>query len=374
MEPVFDKEIDALLRKETAGRTITISEFGGIHLDADEITAFAEKRVPPGVRGIFIEHFAACDRCRTILLNAAWLNAEEVPEIESAIAAPVGADLPWYRRHFLFPNLAYVMGGMIVLFAGFIGLTVYTGLTRDAAIISMSNTAEPAPASAPVRPAQLENMNATANITAAGNSINSVSNTMSNAAANIDAAKRHDQTATEPTPEPRATAVPDADDLARPRQPAMAAPPPKSEPYVADGVVTQRKIDDPALASGSAAKEKESREESKKMAESPASPAGRTLKMSPAPKSRRPDAQNSDSDSRSRNAEKDVTDRRKVQGRTFEFRQGAWYDLTYRGQSITAVQRKSAEYYKLDVGLRGIAESFVGTVVTVWNGKAYRIH
>ena len=47
METDFDKEIDALLLNDAAERTITISEFrDGLHLDADEIAAFAEKRKP----------------------------------------------------------------------------------------------------------------------------------------------------------------------------------------------------------------------------------------------------------------------------------------------------------------------------------------
>ena len=65
--------------------------------------------------------------------------------------------------------------------------------------------------------------------------------------------------------------------------------------------------------------------------------------------------------------------RKQVSGKTFEFRQGAWYDTTYRGQGTINVRRHTNDYQKLDSGLRGIAESFFGTVVTIWNGKAYRI-
>lgn len=67
------------------------------------------------------------------------------------------------------------------------------------------------------------------------------------------------------------------------------------------------------------------------------------------------------------------SDRKQVSGKTFVFKQGAWYDTVYNGQGTINVRRRTESYKKLDSGLRGIAESIIGTVVTVWNGKAYRI-
>ena len=60
-------------------------------------------------------------------------------------------------------------------------------------------------------------------------------------------------------------------------------------------------------------------------------------------------------------------------GKKFEMKQGAWYDTSYRGQGTKNVRRGTSEYRALDSGLRSIAESIGGTVVVVWNGKAYRI-
>jgi len=64
---------------------------------------------------------------------------------------------------------------------------------------------------------------------------------------------------------------------------------------------------------------------------------------------------------------------RRVGGKDFQFRNGAWYDTAYRGQGTTNVRRGSDNYKKLDSSLRSIAESLDGVVVTVWGGKAYRI-
>ncbi|MEO7673138.1 MAG: hypothetical protein ABIU09_03550, partial [Pyrinomonadaceae bacterium] len=65
--------------------------------------------------------------------------------------------------------------------------------------------------------------------------------------------------------------------------------------------------------------------------------------------------------------------RRTVSGRSFELKQGVWYDSTYRGQGTTNIRRGTEQYKKIGGGLRAIGEGISGTVVTVWNGKAYRI-
>jgi hypothetical protein len=65
--------------------------------------------------------------------------------------------------------------------------------------------------------------------------------------------------------------------------------------------------------------------------------------------------------------------RRQAGGKTFDFRQGAWYDSEYRGQATTNVRRGTAEYRNLNSGVRSIAENVPGTVVIVTGNKAYRI-
>jgi hypothetical protein len=65
--------------------------------------------------------------------------------------------------------------------------------------------------------------------------------------------------------------------------------------------------------------------------------------------------------------------RRAVGGRTFERKQGVWYDVAYQGRPTINVRRGTAEFERLDGGLRSIANSLTGTVVVVWGAKAYRI-
>ena len=60
----FDKEIDAILRKARGGESVILNNS---HLDADEISAFAENALPDAARMRFTAHFADCGRCRKIL-------------------------------------------------------------------------------------------------------------------------------------------------------------------------------------------------------------------------------------------------------------------------------------------------------------------
>ncbi|MGH9818890.1 MAG: hypothetical protein ACRD43_01875, partial [Pyrinomonadaceae bacterium] len=79
------------------------------------------------------------------------------------------------------------------------------------------------------------------------------------------------------------------------------------------------------------------------------------------------------SNSRIRDIEDKDTASRKVAGRTFEKKDGVWYDSSYRGQTTINIRRGTGEYKILDSGLQNIANSMSGTVVVVWKEKAYRI-
>ena len=379
MEPDFDKEIDALLRKETVGRTITISEFsGGIHLDADEITAFAEKMVPPGVRESFIEHFAACDRCRKVLLNAAWLNAEQEQDVQASVAAPVDIAVPWYRRLLLFPNLAYVMGGLVVLFAGFIGASViYNSFGGRSAQVSQVEFDKVPAASGPSDASELDHAaNSNASTFTANSSYNTAADTATASSANANRTAPANAVANQA---PR-----DVTAMERPEPTPAATPAPATKrddsQVTADGVSARRIMQDKGLQAP--AGEKENKVEMQRARPVPMrTPAAPPAKA--AAGNERPNARAAEADLSMKKVQvppgsisggsSTFSSRKQVSGRTFELRQGAWYDTSYRGQSTINVRRNTETYRKLDRGLRGIAESLIGTVVTVWNGKAYRI-
>src|SRR5688500_9210191 len=120
MELDFDKEIDALLRKTRRDGPVYVGDIASPHLDADELSAFAENAMPEKSRTLHMAHLADCDRCRKILSNLLVMNAEAAPAAASPSVGTnaVSTGQPWYRQLFLFPNLAYVMGSLVLIFRG----------------------------------------------------------------------------------------------------------------------------------------------------------------------------------------------------------------------------------------------------------------
>src|SRR5215203_191658 len=146
MDQDFDKEIDTLLRKAHGDSPVLVGDFSSSgHLDADEISAFAENAMPENSRELYSAHLAECTRCRKILSNLLMMNAEEAPVAASPLSAITIAErsMPWYRKLFLFPNLAYVMGGLVLVFSGFLGYTILqrSGANSDATVSQISEPA-----------------------------------------------------------------------------------------------------------------------------------------------------------------------------------------------------------------------------------------
>ena len=365
MELEFDKEMDALIR---GGRGVAVGDSPGVHLDADEIAAFAENALPERSRALHMAHIADCDRCRKILSNIIALNAEAEPEMAAAAVSasvPVAAETPWYRKLFLYPNLAYVMGGLVLVLGGLIGLSVYQGTLSDGqTAISQATDAETS--RGPMAPTEPQ-FSAAANTSANAASIPSGST----------AKPSNEVTAAAPAPSSSDVAV--ADMPAAKPLPQAAAPPPalmaETESRQADTakeddakarMITQES-EKKKLSARNAQRREEMSKDGVDTQTAPRTQAGGLAKATPGPtrdmQQNFPNRADNTYELRSR----------RVGGRDFQFRNGAWYDTAYRGQGTTNVRRGTEEYRRLDGGLRSIAESLNGVVVAVWGGKAYRI-
>src|SRR5207245_241484 len=95
MREGFDKEIDSLLRvlpgasagSRPRGNGAT-APGAAAHLDADELSAFAEDALPASARVVASAHLADCDECRGIVVNLARAAGVE-GEIEKRAAVSV---------------------------------------------------------------------------------------------------------------------------------------------------------------------------------------------------------------------------------------------------------------------------------------------
>lgn len=92
MREGFDKEIDSLLRRragalaEARGVGARSSQ-GDAHLDADELSAFAEGALPVAARASAASHLADCDECRGLAVNLMRASGVEAAlEKQAAVA------------------------------------------------------------------------------------------------------------------------------------------------------------------------------------------------------------------------------------------------------------------------------------------------
>ena len=391
MELEFDKEIDALMRK--GGLAVGGSPAGG-HLDADEIAAFAENAMPERAKSLYLGHIADCDRCRSILSNLIALNAEAEPEMAAAavpVSVPLAAETPWYRKLFLFPNLAYVMGGLVLVMGGLIGLSVFQGsLGGGSATVSQMDESESVRGPmAPTEPVFSANANRSANaaniLDSSATTANSNAAMASSPAGSANAGSTsaaNTATQNKGTDSTSARAPSSADvamtDTTKPMQPT-AAPPPPAMMEVAPKDAERAKEDDAKartvaqenekkkISARSADKREELSIDGRQAQNVPRTQAGGVAKPAPGP---------------TRDMQQNFPNRadntyelksRRVGGKDFQFRNGAWYDTAYKGQPTINVRRGTDEYQKLDSGMRSVAERLSGVVVVVSGAKAYRI-
>jgi hypothetical protein len=385
MELEFDKEMDALLRK-AAGRGVLIGNDAKSHLDADTIAAFAENALPVKSRTIYTQHLAECDPCRMSLANLISLNAAAEPAMAAATAPVPALSVPWYRKLFQAPNLAYVMGGLVLIFGGLFGLIVLQNSYNSESVAVSQLPESPATESAPARAEGANSLY----------SANTVSNAATNAPGEIprsvgvadDQLVAESNTGAVPPPPPSVAsgdAAPpstvkdlsiDGLDKAKPTQ---LQPAPMNAPKREEDAQEKKEVK-------LAAAEQEIRKQDQnagniynQQQQNQMMPNSGAKTIGPSRNAiQRDNRAYDDGKSRVRSDEAgsgrgEASGTRRAGGKTFELKQGAWYDTAYSGQKTKNVRRSSDDYRKLDPGLRSIADSIGGTVVIVWNGKAYRI-
>ncbi|MBS1793074.1 MAG: hypothetical protein JSS81_04425 [Acidobacteria bacterium] len=373
MEFEFDKEMDAILRK---ARGTEAAAFFDAHLDADQISAFAENALPEKARRRSVEHLAECARCRGILSNVVALNAEAEPETASSTVTPkeiAAVPVPWYRRLFAFPQLAYTMGALVLLFSGFFGYVALQNLSSGSRDVSYSKTpSEPATKSAPAAnaPAVSVANKPTENVAAANTA---PANSASSPAATPGVSMPPAEPERGPMNKDR-EAVPTErkSDITTGEGQTSAAPAPITE--------EDTKTADKTAEEGNIIRQQNTDEAPK--------PSSTTTGAVPKPDLSKKEAQTRDErfggDDQPKLKTRSVPEKnagaqpvpgttRSVGGKTFNNVGGTWFDSAYTNQKQKTVNRGTDEYRKLDSGLRAIGDELGGTVIVLWKSKAYRI-
>ena len=431
MKAEFDKEIDTLLRRNAraAGRGARGGGEGAdgasAHLDADELSAFAENALPAAARLSAVSHLADCDECRgsAVILSRAAGAATELEKRAAVPASAAAGDAAsrrgWLASLFTPRVLRFVAPALALCIVGAVALVVLR-TRRDAGTVAQLKEESP-----DARPNILTeaganlnagaNVNATADITTRAEQANTTS-----APDAADApAPAADARTQEPSGAPAGgiVAPQPAEDEAKaegeaPARPAPAAQaPPESVSTVAAPAAPPPPP--PAEAREAAKRKKEDQERGEEVARSEntpqekraeqygnldnqqtpdgarnksASPSYRGGRAAPRPEPERtnrslggPRARRGANEEARRDADDDAPagETRAVAGRRFRREGGAWVDVNYRSSmSMTGVRRGTEAYRALvaDIPeLSRIAEQLGGEVITVVRGRAYRI-
>jgi hypothetical protein len=363
MELNFDKEIDAILRKTQSAPSATA---GGIlpHLDADEISAFAENSLPENSKMRCTAHLADCERCRKLLSNLILLNAEPASEIVHAEqTAPA---IPWYRKFLVFPNLAYSLGALALVFGSLIVFTLIQSVDKNSYVSQVSNTFNKSNAAAPA--------NANVQIAAANTPASSVPANMP--AANSGVVTKANEPAGAPIILPKSASRTEKDEGYC--QDCGSPSDEENKPGNKDLAKEQpAAVDDKASGAGKVTEDAKRADRNKTTTDITSvknerqAPSVSALGDIAATKQAKKKV-NEKSDS----AQGETT---RISGKTFRREGGAWVDSEFqRGSNmilppLTYVSRGSGEYKKLDGDLKRIAEKLNGVVIVMWKGKAYRI-
>jgi len=399
-----DKQIDLLMRRFATdpGRAHKSS-----HLDADEMSAFAEGMLPPAARAQYVSHLADCDQCRKQVSTLA-IAAGAVTRAEQSVADKIERRKFWQilAAFFAVPVMRYAaFGAMLLIVAGvaFIALRPRTG-SRE--LVADSKQQEPVTA---VKPSTDTNggLNPDATTTRSGPASQSPATSDQNP-------KRDENRVAENTTPPVSQPM---KEIARPaneaekkaeestvaQKPGYAPAPPGETQGLARGqsgagVVTMsdsRK--EAAIKLPAADRERDMAKDSGR-----ADDASRTSNQ-PAIAMRRAEDQkqkgpsrnmdNVQANAQSANAQsanevraappktlggaastEQSPQTRSVGGHKFRRQGNSWIDQKFKSSmTLKSISRGSDEFAALDSGVRSIAQQLGGELIVVSKGKAYLI-
>ena len=389
MKQAENNEIDSLLRGlarrgvagASAERSATLgrksSAESSMHLDADELSAYAENALPVATRARYTTHLADCDDCRKVV--AQLTIAAGLPASERAVSGATEASTWKEKLAALFspPVLRYLLPALVlvaVVAVSFVALRP----RREASFVAQNQPGESSPvAVAQNEPEESAPASSQRETKSAGNEASRANQTQSKSAATSSgkAAGTSTAAAASPTPAPAKDKDAARNETAAAAQPSYAREPPPS-PKPSD---EKARADQPAKV---AAEDQESRDANARAKEAEkrnaSGVAGGIVTQSAARKARAESsgAKPSSTGTAGGRAD-DEAETRVVAGRRFRRQSSAWVDTAYdASQSTTDVARGSEQYRALiadEPAMRTIAEQLSGQVIVVWKGRAYRI-
>jgi len=370
MTQEVNNEIDLLLRR--LSRSASDSSDDGNHLDADELSSYAENALPAATRARYTEHLAECASCRKLVAQlSSSLGAVSATET-AKVSAP--SALRKFLASLLSPMvLRYAVPALGLIVVAVIGLTVLRRNERPAESVAQVVQQEQREVPA-AQPEQAKSP--------ASDALDKQAKVGSPAATTADRSERAKET--QPAPPP-ANAPSSASETAgafqtapvtkQEQQPVANEPPaPKPTPAADEN---QKKVEAEARKQETqvrAAADKEN-------AYTPSTGEARRIDdiaVARAPaKAAGPGSMAKVQRERSEEKDKSDADTRSVAGRRFRRERGVWIDTAYDSSRSTFSLTRGSEQYRTLVAdepaIKTIAEQLDGEIIVVWKGRAYHI-
>ena len=389
MKQETNNESDLLLRRLSRRQKVSVSDddshIDSDHLDADELSSYAENALPAAARARYTEHLADCSKCREIVVQ---LSAS-VPVV--AARESVTAVQPSWLRNFLASFfspmvLRYAVPALGLVIVAAIGFAVLRQNSSRDSVAQLGNDRQEAPTAAPAPEPQQP--------------VFSYDSSGQNKSPSSAAATRPEEVdklrdAAEPPPPvqnapssaggvaPAKTVAPaqkTEDQVAANPAPASAAPAPNPGATVDEMRVEihGRKANEPAkgdLAKQKAAEADEEQEKRAATVQSAREPSkARTLGTADSAGTGS-SGNFSAGQERAKDLEAGVT--RTVAGRRFRKQGSQWVDTAYNsGNTVVNIARGSEQYKALvadEPSIKAIADELDGVIIVVWKRSTYRI-
>jgi len=399
MEPQTNNEIDLLLRRMARGNGAARDEgmhSGDRHLDADELSSFAQNAVPAAARLRYMEHLADCATCRKLVTELSLSLGS------AAVAAPVEAmpEPSGWKKFFaslLSPMvLRYAVPALGVIVVMVVGFVV---LRRQAHSEFTAKLQEPRAASPTTTPAtqtpeskafyddqakeidKLESQNGKADTR--GNPHSGVSDDRVAGAAPAAATPAREEKL---MAEKRPAATSDQASAPAAKAGAAETQPQQETLTVAtkQPETAKEKVETVQKAANEPARDQVARQpdsaEQHQATPAPSSNSGYTSLRSLS--ARRAETAKPTSGAKVGQADKDADstadeETRTVAGRRFRKQGNVWIDTVYESSTATVNMARNSEQFRALVAdeppIGTIAKQLDGEVIVVWKGHAYRI-
>ena len=373
MKEETKNEMDLLLRRLGRRDAATVPDTD--HLDADELSAYAENALPAAARARYTSHLVECSRCRELVVQLSSAAGVVVASETANIAKPSA----WrtFLASLLTPMvLRYAAPALGIIVVAAIGFVVLRSEREDRGRAQVSNPEQTQAARAAAEPtATIHDSITTASSTSSPQEITKESAKKQSPASppppnaapvvsSVNADVPADKAAAQPKPEAQTAA-------------ANEAPPPKSQP-TATTEVSQKPADAEAnknevhgLYTVGPTTQRGYREQSKAEDKDNFQRAPKaTDKVSVAGVASGGSAAKLKRDDLSAST-------RSVAGRRFQKKGGVWIDTEYDSSKESVTLTRNSEQYRALVAdepsIKTIADELDGEIIVVWKGHTYRV-